>query len=387
MLPFRSDCMTVSRVLIVGGGIAGLATAAGLRKAGISCEIVERASQWAPVGAGIVMSVNAMSVLRRIGVGERAADSGVELGRGAITDADGNELSSIDFGSLRSEFGPTIAIHRAALHAALLDAAGDVPVSLSTSIESLVQQPEHVEVELTDGRQEEFDLVLGADGLHSQVRKLTFGEIPIDYSGYTCWRMIVECPSDDVAMREMWGRGLRFGLAPVGNNQLYCFAVANAPRGEADPLEGRLDRFRKRFASFGGQVPDVLSALTHPEELLHADLEEIPKSPWFERRVALLGDAAHAMTPNMGQGAAMALEDSAVLVENLTQPGSLEERLEGWVGRRASRVRWVQNQSRRIGKIGQLEGAFGCFMRNAVMSITPERAAAGALRKLASQPI
>ena len=377
----------MTRVLIVGGGIGGLSTAAGLRLAGIECEVVERAEQWAPVGAGIVLSVNAMAVMRRLGVADRVAETGMELGRGAITDARGVELGSTDFSILRADYGPTIALHRAALHTALLEAAGDVPISLGTSVDEISQQADAVDVVLTDGRKERFDLVIGADGLRSRVRELTFGAIEIAYSGYTCWRFVLDSPLQSVEMREMWGRGLRFGIAPIGNGQLYCFAVANAPAGEVDAEVGRLERFRDRFASFEGQVPEILRALERSDQLIHNDLEELPKCPWYDRRVVLLGDAAHAMTPNMGQGAAMALEDSAVLVELLAKPEPLEEGLAQWVARRESRVRWVQNQSRRIGKVGQLENGVACFLRNAVLKLTPERAAADALRKIASQPL
>jgi 2-polyprenyl-6-methoxyphenol hydroxylase-like FAD-dependent oxidoreductase len=379
------------RILIVGGGIGGLATAAGLRQAGIFCEIVERTESWAPIGAGILLSVNAMSVMRRLGIADDIARRGFELGRGAITDHQGEILGRTDFEVLRPEFGPTIALHRAELHEALLAAVDDVPISLGTSVEKIVQQADHVDVRLTNGREETFDLVIGADGLRSKVRELVFTEAAdkdrIVYSGYTCWRLIVKSPLEVAGMCEMWGRGQRFGIAAIGGGLLYCFAVANAPRGEADPSEGRLERFRSRFAGFGGQVPEIIAALSHSEQLIHNDLEELAEGDWVKGRVALLGDAAHAMTPNMGQGAAMALEDSLVLVEALRQAGSLAGRLSGWVARRKPRVRWVQNQSRWIGKVGQLEGALVCRVRNAVLRMTPDRAAESALRKIASQPV
>jgi 2-heptyl-3-hydroxy-4(1H)-quinolone synthase len=379
--------MPISSVLIVGGGIAGLSAAAGLARAGIACEIVERAECWEPVGAGIVLGVNAMSVMRRLAVAEDIAKRGIELGRGAITDQRGRVLGSTNFELLRSEFGPTVALHRAQLHEALLGAAGEARISLGTSVDSLRIEDDSVDVCLTDGRRERFDLVIGADGLRSKVRELVFGDVPVAYSGYTCWRLIVKSPMARVELCEMWGRGLRFGIAPIGNDQLYCFAVANAPRGEADPIEGRLDRLRARFAEFGGQVPEILAALDRSEQLIHNDLEEVPAGPWYKGRVVLIGDAAHAMTPNMGQGAAMALEDSAVLAEVLTQDGELENQLAQWVARREPRVRWVQNQSRRIGRVGQLEGALACRLRNTVVRLTPDRASASALRKIANQPI
>jgi 2-polyprenyl-6-methoxyphenol hydroxylase-like FAD-dependent oxidoreductase len=374
-------------VLIVGGGIAGLATAAGLARSGVPCEIVERADAWAPVGAGIVLGVNAMRVIRELGIQDAVAASGARLGHGAITDHRGRVLSTTDFSRLEPEFGPTIALHRAALHEALLGAAAGVPVSLGTSVEKLEAHEGHVDVRLTDGRTGRWGLVIGADGLRSRVRELCFGGDRIVYSGYTCWRFVVRSPFESTEMREMWGRGKRFGLVPLADGLVYCFAVANAPRGESDPETGRLQRFRERFAEFGEQVPAVLDVLRSSEELIHNDLEELSEGPWHTGRVALIGDAAHAMTPNMGQGAAMALEDSLVLVELARAGRSAADIPRELYERRQSRVRWVQNQSRRIGRIGQLEGALACRVRNAVLRLTPDAANAAALRRMASQPI
>ena len=374
-------------VLIVGGGIAGLATAAGLSQAGIGCEIVERAEAWAPVGAGIVLGVNAMRVMGGLGLDQAASEAGARLQRAAITDHEANTLGATDFALLEPEFGPTIALHRASLHSVLRGGAPDVPVSLGTSIDKLAQHDAGVDVRFTDGREQRYGLVIGADGLGSRVRELLFGGDRIQYSGYTCWRFVVSSPASRIEMREMWGRGRRFGIVPIGDGRVYCFAVANAPRGEADPTDGRLERFRERFAMFGGQVPELLAALRTPDELIHNDLEELAEGPWHDGRVLLIGDAAHAMTPNMGQGAAMALEDSMVLLEFMREGvpfGELPARLHA---RRVSRVRWVQSQSRRIGRVAQLEGALACRLRNAALRVVPDSANARALRKMASQAI
>lgn len=377
----------MDKVLVVGGGIAGLMVAAGLRNRGVDCELVERAEEWAPVGAGIVLSVNAMAVLRGLALDEKLVHAGHVLGRGAITDATGRDLGSTDFGTLEPEFGPTVALHRAALHEILLAAAGPTPIALGTSVEHLASDSTGVDVRFTDGREDRFDLVIGADGLRSKVRSLVFEPRPIVYSGYTCWRLVVRAPSETVHMREMWGRGLRFGIVPIGSGRVYCFAVANAPHGQADPMEDRLARFRKRFSGFGGDVPAILASLKHPDELIHNDLEELAEGPWSTGRVVLVGDAAHAMTPNMGQGAAMALEDAAMLVEALTNHATVDRALAEYESRRKPRVRWVQNQSRRIGRLGQLEWGPLCALRNAVLSLMPDGAATSALRKLASQPL
>lgn len=379
--------ITTDGVLIVGGGIAGLATAAGLARAGIPCEIVERTESWAPVGAGIVLSVNAMRVMRGLGLDEAVIARGARLGRGAITDPDGRTLGASDFAVLEPEFGPTIALHRASLHAVLREGARDVPVSLGTSVDKLEQHEDSVDVRLSDGREQRYGLVVGADGLRSRVRELVFGDDRIRYAGYTCWRLVVASPVEAAEMREMWGRGQRFGVVPIDAERLYCFAVANAPRGEPDPSDGRLERFRERFAGFGGQVPEILRALRTPDELIHNDLEELAEGPWHDGRVLLLGDAAHAMTPNMGQGAAMALEDSMVLVDLLREGPPVPEILPRFHQRRASRVRWVQSQSRRIGRIAQLDGALGCRLRNGVLRVLPDRLNARALRRMAASAV
>ncbi len=375
------------RVLIVGGGIGGLATAAGLQRAGIECEVLERAPAWAPIGAGIVLSVNAMAVMRRLGIAEEVAHRGERLGAGSITDASGRALGRSDFRSIEPEFGPTVAIHRAALHETLLAAAREIPVALGTSIVACTQHDAGVDVCMTDGREATFDLVIGADGIRSQVRALTFGELPLSYSGYTCWRMVVRLPHEHAVLREMWGCGKRFGIVPIDADHAYAFAVANAPPGQGDPLDGRVERFQERFSEFGGQVPEILACLHSPDELIHNDLEELLERRWFDRRVVLLGDAAHAMTPNMGQGAAMALEDSMVLVEELESTRRVEEALRRYVERRESRVRWVQDQSRRIGRAGQLDDPFLCRARNALLRLIPDRFSTGALRRLASQTV
>ncbi|MGH0033799.1 MAG: FAD-dependent monooxygenase [Myxococcota bacterium] len=379
--------MTNDGVLIVGGGIAGLATAAGLLRAGIPCEIVERAQAWGPVGAGIVLGVNAMRVMRSLGLQDAVAARGATLRRASITDHRGRTLGATDFALLEPEFGPTIALHRAALHEVLREAASGVEVSLGTTVEKLEQHEGHVEALLSDGRVRRCALVVGADGLRSRVRELLFPGDRILYSGYTCWRLVIPSPVERIELREMWGRGRRFGIVPVDEERIYCFAVANAPRGEPDPDEGRLDRFRRRFAGFGGQVPEILGALRGPDDLIHNDLEELAEGPWHQGRVLLIGDAAHAMTPNMGQGAAMALEDSMVLVELLRGGGAVRDVLARLVERRASRVRWVQSQSRRIGRVGQLEGGLTTKLRNRVLRAVPDRANARALRRMASQSI
>ena len=336
-------------------------------------------------GAGIVMSVNAMRVIGGLDMAAEVEARGECLGMGAITDADGSSLGGIDFSLLAPDFGPTIAIHRADLHEILLAGTSAATIQLDTSVTSLQPHSDGVDVRFTNDVERRYDLVIGADGLRSKVRELVFGDLPLRYSGYTCWRFVVDNPTGTADMCEMWAPGLRFGIVPIGKNRLYCFAVANAALGTEDPEEGRLERFRGRFSSFGGQVPEILSRLESSDQLIHNDLQELVRSPWQRGRIVLIGDAAHAMTPNMGQGAAMALEDSGVLVEMLSEGAPVEETLVGFVARRKSRVDWVQNQSRRIGQVGQWQNALACRMRNQILRWSPDSANSAVLRKLSEK--
>jgi len=379
------------RVLIVGGGIAGLALGRGLARAGIACEIVERAPAWAPLGAGIVLGVNALSALARLGLAEEVRERGHTLGEMAITDATGRVLGRTQMARLAPRFGPTVAIHRATLHEILAKGCAEVPMCLGTTVEALEPAAGRVRVRTSDGREEEFALVVGADGLRSRTRAQLFGDVPLAYSGYTCWRLVVERPAGLARAQEMWGRGRRFGVVPIDGGRVYGFAVANAPAEAKDPTEGQLERFRTRFAGFGPPIPAILERLARPDDLIHNDLCEVVHRPWHRGRVVLVGDAAHGMTPNMGQGAAMALEDVAVLAELLATAGGPaappEAALAAWMARREARVRWIQDQSRRIGRVAHWEGALACALRNALVRAIPDRANERALVRLAEQPI
>jgi 2-heptyl-3-hydroxy-4(1H)-quinolone synthase len=383
--------VSASTVLIVGGGIAGLGLARGLSRAGLAWELMERSPEWAPVGAGIVLGVNAMQVMGRLGLDGEIRARGYELREMAITDERGRVLGRTDFGRLAPRFGASIAIHRATLHEVLIEGAGP-GVRLGTTVESLELADECVRARTDDGAEAVYGVVVGADGLRSRTRSQLFGDVPLIYSGYTCWRLVVERPRGFERGQEMWGRGRRFGIVPIdGGSRVYCFAVVNAPAGAPDPEDGRVERFRQRFAGFGGPVPAVLEQVERPDQLIHHDLEEVVQRPWSRGRAVLVGDAAHAMTPNMGQGAAMALEDVAVLSELLGERRALADGLDGafraWFERREPRVRWVQDQSRRIGRVAQWEGRLACALRNGLVRLLPDRANERALVRMAEQPI
>lgn len=348
------------RVLVVGGGVGGLALAAALRGRAEVC-VVEQAPAWRPLGAGLMLHANAMAALDRVGV--RVA-VGAPLGGMAITDPTGRML-----GPMRAEDFPLALrtarlVHRADLHAALLAAAGPV-VRLGTSVQAL----EGGRVHLTDGTTSTWDLVVGADGIRSRVRGLVLGaaDPAPTYLGYTCWRWVGPDPGVG-GVFEMWGRGQRIGLCPLGDGRLYGFLVADAPAGACGPeTPGQL---RARFAGFSGPATAALATLD-AALIRHDDLFDLPGVYWGSGPVLLIGDAAHAQTPNLGQGAAAALEDAAVLAGALLRAPSVAAAVEGFVRSRTPRVRALQQLGRRLGAVAQWSSPVAVAVRDWLAWATP----------------
>ena len=374
-------------ILIVGGGIAGLALAGTLRRLGVPCEVAERTRTWQPVGAGIVLGVNAMAVMRVLGLAESLEAGARRLEVMRVVDSANRCLARTNLKDLEPRFGINLAMHRALLHETLLESARGVPIRMGTTVEKVSPGGDRMDVRFADGAEASYGLVVGADGLHSRVRELAFGARALRYSGYTCWRMVVDAGHPETPAQEMWGVGKRFGVVPLDGNRVYGFAVTNERAGRPDPEAGRIERLREMFAEFRGPVPGLLERIETPGELIKNDLYEIVRQPFFAGRWVLVGDAAHGMLPDMGQGAAMALEDVVVLAQGIGSGLPLAEVLATWAKRRQGRVRRIQFMSRRIGQVGQWESPLACRIRNEATRLMPDALALQALTKLAAQPL
>ncbi len=375
------------RILIVGGGIAGLTLAAALRRDGMAAELIERAPAWAPVGSGIGLGINAVLGLRAVGAEAAVAARGVPCRRWDIVDEAASVIVRFDFRDLASKLGATAcSIHRADLHDALLGAAAGTDITLGTTLAALHQDETGVDVTFADGRQRRYDLVVGADGIRSQVRRLAFGDSDLAYAGYTAFRTVVERPPGMSDIMEMWGPGRRVGLSPINDRQLYCYTTLSTPRQGADAPETRLRLFRAAFARFGGRFPDVLAQLHDPGQLSRGDIEEVIDHPWRKGRVVLIGDAAHAMTPNLGQGGAMAIEDAVALARALVRASALDQALDGFLRRRQPRVLSIQNRSRSFGRLGHLGNPLACSLRNFLIRRVGSRRMWGLVAPQAKRP-
>jgi 2-polyprenyl-6-methoxyphenol hydroxylase-like FAD-dependent oxidoreductase len=362
------------QILIAGGGIGGLTLASFLRRFGFSFELIEKATEWKPIGAGLTLTPNALRVFDRIGLVEDLLEKGNELHTGDVLDEKGGVLTHIDYSYLREKYGfATVGIHRAALHEILIAALGPAPVRTGTTIQSLENSAGGAEVIFSDGTTASYDLVVGADGIHSALRAHCSGAVQPRYAGYAGWSFVVPNTSDfpEKHVINQLGKGRRFGVIPIGGNQLYCWASTHADR--QDPALRALDYrgVQQLMADLGGHIPGVLQSLRPDTPLYLGDAEDIDVEQWYRQSVVLLGDAAHAITPNLGMGASMAVEDAWVLTQCLHRANSISDALLAYQLRRKPRVDHVSRLSYMAGAVGQWRSSAARILRDRSLGLLP----------------
>jgi FAD-dependent urate hydroxylase len=360
------------KALIIGGGIGGLAAALALRGAGAEVAVYEQARELQPVGAGLAVWPNAMAALERLGVAAAVRALGVPRATGAVRDWRGRVLlyepptvASITGGSL-------VAVHRADLQQALLDALGQDVLYLGRRCLRWEQDEARVWATFADGGVAEGDILVGADGLHSVVRSQLVGPSVPWYAGYTAWRGVVPFDHRQVLVGETWGCGARFGLLPLSRGRVYWFAAANAPQGAPDGPQGRRQELLARFAGWHAPIADVIAATPDAAILRNDIYDRPPLKTWGQGRVTLVGDAAHPMTPDLGQGACQALEDAAVLGARMADnSGDAIGVLRACEAARIPRTRRIVVRSRQLGQIGQWQNPLACRARNLAARLMP----------------
>jgi FAD-dependent urate hydroxylase len=350
------------RILVVGAGIAGLGAARALRQRGFVAEVVERESAWTHAGAGIYLPGNAARALRALGLQSAVVERGSLITRQRLCDHHGRVLADIDVSALWGEVGPCVALHRADLHEVLASQGDPVLVRMGRPVRQLSQHDDTVTVGFGDATADCYDLVIGADGIHSTVRQLAVGVCNVRPVGQLAWRFVTECPPDVTTWTVLLGRNVAFLAVPIGRGQVYCYCDApeRTPRSHADDVKGTLVELLTGFAE---PVPAILDTLG-PDDAVHvAPIEEVTLTGWSEGSVLLVGDAAHATSPNMAEGAAMALEDGLVLAECLASPGDVAQATARFQARRRPRTQWVHAQTHRRDRTRNLPAA----LRNLVL--------------------
>lgn len=375
--------MAMSRdneVIIIGGGIGGLCAAIALRQAGFEARVYERTQEMGEIGAGISLWANAVKALNKIGLDEAVLAVSVPGKRGEIRTWNGKMLSDIESARLVKQYGAAhIAVHRADLQAVLLKALGEGALTLGAKCTGFEQSASGVRAWFEGGREVQGRGLIGADGLNSIVRAQLFGPEAPRYSGYTSWRGVTKFESELFPVGlgvEAWGRGQRFGITHISEGRVYWFATKNAPAKGQDKPGTVKQKLLSMFKGWQAPIEAIIEA-TAEEAILRTDIQDRkPRLRWTEGRVTLLGDAAHPMTPNLGQGACQAIEDAVVLAECLRQESDLEAALQQYEKRRIPRTGKVVRQARQLGQIGQLENPLLCWGRNKVMKFTPNSLAA-----------
>ncbi|HHG86406.1 MAG TPA: FAD-dependent oxidoreductase [Bacteroidetes bacterium] len=375
------------KAIIIGGGIAGLSTAIALEKVGIEAEVFEAAPEIREVGAGIWMAPNAMQILNYLGVADVVMKVGNLIGQTNLTDQGLRLLSGMDLEKYLDAFGFTItAIHRGRLQSALLNGLRPDRVHPGKRFVRFEEGGNRVEAFFEDGSSAVGDILLAADGIHSAVRGQLFPQSQLRYSGQTCWRGIAKM-SLPKGMQdqsyECWGNGrLRLGFSAISQEEVYWYAVAMAPEGERDEPGTGKAKLQRLFAGFASPMPEMLAA-TRADKVLRGDLSDLSRiERWYSGRVLLLGDAGHATTPNLGQGACQAVEDAWYISQALMDQPEVEAAFAAFEKHRRPRVDFVVNTSWRMGKVAHFPFARG--LRNWLLKMAPQSTAKKMVSKLYS---
>ena len=358
-------------VLIVGGGIGGLATAIALRRAGHEVQILERASQAAEVGAGLAIWPNGCRALAALGAGDTR---GLGVRRLQLRSWRGRLLGEMPLAELKGRYGfELILMHRTDLHGSLLEILGRNAIQLGSEVIGFEPAGSRVRVALRSGRQCDADLLVGADGIRSTVRQALLADGEPRFSGATCWRGVTTFTLEEGSGTAFnwWGRGGEFGIFPLHDGRVYWFGVQNRPSGEADSPRGRKADAMAAFASW----PEVISAVvqaTDEGSVLRNDLyDRPPVRSWSWGRVTLVGDAAHPLLPNAAQGACQALED-AVALGNALQSGSIEGGLKIYEARRVKAANSVVSRAHQTARMVQSTNPLMTGLRDLLVAHLPE---------------
>jgi 2-polyprenyl-6-methoxyphenol hydroxylase-like FAD-dependent oxidoreductase len=318
-----------------------------------------------------------MQVLERLGLSDAVMQQGIPLERIEIYDKQDGLLFRLNLHPIQAKYHyTTVSIHRAALRQSLLDYVPSTRVHLGKHCTSFTQTQAGVTVQFEDETQVEGEVLVAADGLHSIIRQSLAPGIALRYSGQTCYRGIAAMELPPALARtgqEVWGGASRFGFSAIGSREIYWFAPLNAPAGSTEPAGMLVERLAERYADFPDPIPALIEC-TPSDSIIRTDLYDIPTvERWWQGRAVMLGDAAHAMTPNLGQGGAQAIEDAFVLANALSSQQSLSEAFREYERRRIRRVRRVAHTAWRFGQIAHLQSQWARWLRNWTIKTVPDQ--------------
>lgn len=343
----------IANALIVGGGVGGMTAAIALRRAGVDVTLIDADPEWRVYGAGISVTGISLRAFEDLGILDQIRARGyVGSGMRGKT-VTGHTVFEAPVPDNPSSVQQSGGIMRPVLHDILssIVRAEGVTVRLGVKVATLAQDADGVDVDFADGSAARFDLVVGADGIFSQIRGIIFPDAPRPkFTGQGCWRVLAKRPPEVDRTEMYFGGPVKLGINPVSADQMYMFILEHVPENPFFPESEWVEHVRALLAPFGGVVPAVREGITDPAHINYRPLEWLllPK-PWHAGRVVLIGDAAHATTPHMASGAGIAAEDGLVLAEEIQRHATVAEALDAFVERRFERARLVVENSVMIG--------------------------------------
>jgi len=366
------------KVIIIGGGIGGVTAAIALKRAGMDVTVFERAEEIREVGSGLPLWTNALRALHTIGLSDELEQLGVQVTSVSVSTWRGDTLTDTKNDKYLKRLGTiTIVVHRAELLALLLKTLGEDRVQLGMNCVGFTQDETGVRARFEGGQEVQGDVLIGADGIHSVIRTQLFGLIKPGYVGYTCWRGLAHTTRTGLETWA-WGIGCQFGITPMSQGRAYWFVQKYAPEGEKDKPGGKKREILELFHDWHDPIPAVIEA-TAETDILRNDIYELKHlRQWSQGRVTLLGDAEHAMTPNLGQGACQAIEDAVALGSCLKESTDIAAALQLYEKRRVTRANNITRLAHLIGQSVQwenpmLSGARNTIIRNIPVSMAIKR--------------
>ena len=360
---------------IVGAGIGGLTAGLALFKKGFNVEVFEAAKELKPVGAGIILAPNATKIFQELGLYDQILAAGNKITNIIITDNMLKQVIKNDLKEYESTTGNSaIAISRSDLQKILLTQFSNDKINLNKKVSTYHQTAEKkIALTFADNTCLYTDILIGADGIHSSIRKKMFPNLKLRNAHQWCYRGMCnyQLPTESSkSLFELWGAGTRFGFVQVNNSQVYWYALSNK---EIIYPGTKIHAIKNLFKTFHPLVKEILNA-TEEVNVIEGIIQDIKKSgTWFIDNVCLIGDAAHATTPNLGQGACQAIEDAYVLAMLFSKYDNVQECFSKFYQLRKSKVDFVVKTSWNLGKIAQLNSPFVCKVRNTLLRLLPSK--------------
>jgi 2-polyprenyl-6-methoxyphenol hydroxylase-like FAD-dependent oxidoreductase len=340
--------MAVTRILVIGGGIGGLTAAIALRRKGFLVDVIERDPNWSVYGVGIIQQANVVRAVAELGILDDYLDAGFAFGEVEIYAPNGQRVARIPTPKLTEEYPANVGIGRRALQNVLGERAqkAGATVRLGITAETLADYGEGVDVTFSDGTSGRWDIVVGADGLYSQTRNQIFPDAPQPrFVGQSVWRYNFERPAEMNSLHIYEGpKGI--GLVPLSDDLMYMYLTTPEPGNPRYDRQGIAATMREKLADTPPAIQALGTQVTDDDEVVYKPLETLfLRGDWHKGRIVLLGDAIHATTPHLGQGAGMAIEDSLVLADELSKAADPETAFRAYRERRFERCRYIVESS------------------------------------------